>query len=240
MRRLRPTFLISFAAIALTATFLSLGFWQLERAELRRAQDELKQERAQLTPVYITSFPEESLAELAGRTVRLRGRYLSRQFLLDNQIRDKRPGYHVLSPFELSTYQQVVLINRGWVPAGTDRSRLPPVPLPDETGIQVEGAVHLPQANPFTDEEHLLEGHGWPQVVQDIDYVRLAERLAELSLVPATVRLGETQPHGFARAWPAPPMSAEKHTAYAVQWFAMAGAVVVLFLLYLFRPGRRR
>ena len=239
MRRLRPTFLISFAAIALTATFLSLGFWQLERAELRRAQDELKQERAQLSPVYITSFPEDSLEELADRRVRLRGHYLSRQFLLDNQIHNKQPGYHVLSPFELSTYQQVVLINRGWVPAGADRSRLPPVPLPDETEIQVEGMIYLPQANPFTDEEYLLEGHGWPQVIQDIDYARLAERLAELSLVSATVRLGETQPHGFTRVWPGPPMSAEKHTAYAVQWFAMAGAVVILFLLYLFRPSRR-
>ena len=239
MRRLRPTFLISFSAIAVTATFLSLGSWQLERAELRRAQDELKQERAQLSPVYITSFPEDSLEELADRRVRLRGRYLPRQFLLDNQIHNKRPGYHVLSPFELSTYQQIVLINRGWVPAGTDRSRLPPVPLPAETGIQVEGKIYLPQANPFTDEDHLLEGRRWPQVIQDIDYARLAERLAELSLVPATVRLGETQPHGFMRAWPGPPMSAEKHTAYAVQWFAMAGAVIILFLLYLFRPGRR-
>lgn len=192
-----------------------------------------------MSPVYITSFPEGSLEELADRRVRLRGHYLPRQFLLDNQIHNKQPGYHVLSPFELSTYQQVVLINRGWVPTGTDRSRLPPVPLPAETEIQVEGVIYLHQANPFTDEDYLLEGHGWPQVIQDIDYVRLAERLTELSLVPATVRLGETQPHGFTRVWPGPPMSAEKHTAYAVQWFAMAGAVMILFLLYLFRPGRQ-
>ena len=239
MRRLRPTLLLSFATVALTAIFLSLGFWQLERAELRRAQDELKQERAQLSPVYITSFPEESLGGLAGRRVRLRGHYLPGQFLLDNQIHNKRPGYYVLSPFELSTYQQVVLVNRGWVPAKTDRSRLPSVPVPAETEIQLEGRVYLPQSNPFTDSDHLLEGHGWPQVIQDIDYSRLAERLSELALVPATVRLGEDQPHGYTRAWPGPPMSAEKHTAYAVQWFAMAGAVVVLFLLYLVRPMLR-
>ena len=238
MRRFRPSFLLSFAAIALTAIFLSLGFWQLERAELRRAQDELKQERAQLSPVYITSFPEESLEELAGRRIRLRGHYLLRQFLFDNQIHDKQPGYHVLSPFELSTYQQVVLINRGWVPAEADRSRLPSVPIPEEVEIQLEGMIYLPQSNPFTDSEHLLEGHGWPQVIQDIDYPRLAERLSELSLVPATVRLDPSQPHGYTRVWPNPPMSAEKHTAYAVQWFAMAGVVVILFLLYLARPLR--
>lgn len=236
MRRFRPSLLLSFATVALTAILLSLGFWQLERAELRRTQDELKQERAQLSPIYITSFPKESLAELAGRRVRLRGQYLPWQFLLDNQIHGKRPGYHVLSPFELSTYEQVVLINRGWVPAGADRSRLPPVPAPVESEVQLEGTVYLPQPNPFTDSDHLLEGHGWPQVIQGIDYPRLAERLSELSLVPATVRLSDDQPHGYTRAWPSPPMSAEKHTAYAVQWFAMAAAVVVLFLLYSVRP----
>ena len=239
MRRLRPLFLLSFATVAVAGTFLSLGFWQLERSETRRAQDELRQERAQLSPVYITSFPEESLEELAGRRIRLRGHYLAEQFLLDNQIHDKRPGYHALSPFELSTYQQVVLVNRGWVPAGTDRSRLPSIPVPTETEIQLEGMIHLPQANPFTDSEYLLEGRGWPQVIQDMDYPRLAERLSELSLVPATVRLGEDQPHGYARAWPSPPMSADKHLAYAFQWFAMAGAVVILLLLYLLRPMRR-
>ena len=75
-------------------------------------------------------------------------------------------------------------------------------------------------------------------MVQEVDYPRLAERLSELSLVPATVRLGSDQPHGYVRAWPGPPMSADKHTAYAVQWFAMAGAVLILFLLYSFRPAR--
>ncbi|MCY3852295.1 MAG: SURF1 family protein [Gammaproteobacteria bacterium] len=236
MRRFRPSLLLSFATVALTAILLSLGFWQLERAELRRTQDELKQERAQLSPVYITSFPGESLEELADRRVRLRGRYLPWQFLLDNQIHGKQPGYHVLSPFELSTYEQVVLINRGWVPAGADRSRLPPVPIPTESEVQLEGVIYLPQPNPFTDSDHLLEGHGWPQVIQGIDYPRLAERLGELSLVPATVRLAENQPHGYTLAWPSPPMSAEKHTAYAVQWFAMAAAVVILFFLYSVRP----
>ena len=236
MRRFRPSLLLSFATVALTAILLSLGFWQLERAELRRTQDELKQERGQLSPVYITSFPGESLEELADRRVRLRGQYLPRQFLLDNQIHDKQPGYHVLSPFELSTYEQVVLINRGWVPGEADRSRLPSIPVPTESEVQLEGVVYLPQPNPFTDPDHLLEGHGWPQVIQGIDYPRLAERLSELSLVPATVRLAENQPHGYTRAWPSPPMSAEKHTAYAVQWFAMAAAVVILFLLYSVRP----
>ena len=236
---LRPTFLLGFGATALIAIFLSLGFWQLERAELRRNQDVLKQEQAQLSPVYITSFPEESLEELADRRVRLRGHYLPQQFLLDNQVHEKQPGYHVLSPFELSPYGQVVLVNRGWVPAGARRDRLPHIPIPEDAEIQIEGTVYFPQQNPFTNQDYLLEGHGWPQVVQGIDYPRLAARRAGPSLVPATIRLADDQPHGHTRIWPTPPMTAEKHVGYAIQWFALAGATLVLFLLFFARTSSK-
>ena len=242
MRRLRPPLLIGCAALALVAALLALGFWQLDRADARRAHDARQQARAQLAPVYLTRFPEDgTLAELAGRQVRLRGRYLPRQFLRDNQVLDRRPGYHVLTPFELATYQQVVLVDRGWVPAGADRRRLPAAPLPDAPDAPralLEGRMHLPQPNPFTDAAHLLEGESWPQVIQDIDYERLAERLGELALVPAVVRLGPQEPHGFERRWPPPPMSAAKHTGYAVQWFAMAGMALLLFALYYRRYAR--
>jgi len=238
MQALRPTLLISFAAVALIAIFLSLGFWQLQRAEERKAADAWAEERAQLSPVYLTHFPADSLEELSGRHVRVRGHYLDRQFLLDNQIHKKQVGYHVLTPFELANYEQVVLINRGWVRANSDRRQLPDVSIPDTGEIQIEGLLYRSEVNPFTDSDFLMEGYGWPQVVQDLDYERLAERLSELSLIAATVRLSEDQPHGFVREWPAPPMSAEKHTGYAVQWFAMAFAVLVLLLIYFLRGMR--
>ena len=233
MQKVRPTLLLGLLSTAIIAIFLSLGFWQLERADERRTRDAQQQERAQLTPVYITSFPTGAATTLAGRRVRIRGQYLPEQFLLDNQVREKQPGYHVLSPFALTDLQQVVLINRGWVPAKERRDQLPAVPVPTAQDHLIEGTVHLPQANPFTDPEHLMEDLGWPQRIQDIDYERMAERLGEAALVPATIRLAASEPHGFARQWPAPPMSADKHTGYAIQWFAMATAVLFLFLAYL-------
>ncbi len=236
----RPTLLITLAAVALIAIFMSLGFWQLQRAEQREAADAQAQKRAQLTPVYLTHFPDGTLEELHGRHIRLRGRYLSRQFLLDNQIQNKQVGFHVLTPFELANYEQVVLINRGWVRAHSDRQSLPDIPVPGEEEIQIEGLLYRTEQNPFTDADFLMEGHGWPQIIQDLDYERLAERLGELSLIAATVRLADNQQNGFVRAWPAPPMSAAKHTGYAVQWFAMASAVLVLLLLYFLHLMRTR
>ena len=238
MRAPRPVLLPAFAALAGIAVLLSLGFWQLERAEWRRGQDAEREARRQLTPVYITHFPGARLAELDGRRVRLRGRWRERQFLLDNRTRDRRPGYQVLTPFELADYGQVILVDRGWIARGADRARPPAAPAPPGERTQVTGTLRRPAANPLTDPAHLFEGGGWPQVAQDLDYPRMAERLGELELVPAVLRLGPDEPHGYDRDWPAPPMTAERHAGYAVQWFALAGLLALLIGLYWLRARR--
>ncbi len=233
-----PDILVKLGALAIITIFLSLGFWQLERADERRDQAQQAQERNQLSPVYLTHFPDEEITPLEGRRVRLRGQYADQHFLLDNQVVKKQLGYYVLTPFELSNYSQVILIDRGWVPAKQKRSQLPSLPALDTSEMQIEGTLYQPQLNPFVDADYLLEGRGWPQVIQAIEFSVLAERLGELELVPATLRLGETQPHGFLRIWPKSPMTAEKHTGYAVQWFAMAAIAVFLLVWYLFRVSR--
>ena len=238
MRAPRPVFLPAFAALAGVAVLLSLGFWQLERAEWRRGQDAERELRRQLTPVYIAHFPAAGLAELDGRRVRLRGRYRERQFLLDNRMRGRRPGYQVLTPLELAGHGQVILVDRGWIARGASRARPPAAPAPVGDLLQVAGTLRRPAANPLTDRAHLFERESWPQVAQDLDYPRMAARLGELELVPAVLRLGPDEPHGYARDWPAPPMTAARHAGYAAQWFALAGLLALLFGLYWLRARR--
>lgn len=238
MRAPRPVFLPAFAALAGVAVLLSLGFWQLERAEWRRGQDAERETRRQLTPVYIAHFPAAGLEELDGRRVRLRGRYRERQFLLDNRMRGRRPGYQVLTPLELASRGQVILVDRGWIARGASRARPPAAPVPAGEPLQVEGTLRLPAANPLTDRAHLFENDDWPQVAQDLDYPRMAARLGEPGLVPAVLRLGPDEPHGYDRDWPAPPMTVARHAGYAAQWFALAGLLALLFGLYWLRARR--
>ena len=239
MRPSRPFLLLSLATVAGVAILLSLGFWQLERAAQREQQRSEVQMRRTLTAVYITRLPPEALDELHGRRVRLLGAYQERQFLLDNQVRDKRPGYQVLTPFETAHHHQLLLVDRGWIPQGALRRRTPRPAAPGPRRRQIEGTLHRTARNPFTDAEHLFEGPGWPQVAQEVDYARFAERLGELELLPIVLRLHPDQADGFRRDWPAPPMTAEKHLAYAVQWFAMAGVFALLMLGILWRLHRR-
>ena len=44
------------------------------------------------------------------------------------------------------------------------------------------------------------------------------------------VRLDPGAPHGYRRAWQVVPFGPERHLGYAVQWFAMASALLAIYL----------
>ncbi len=54
-------------------------------------------------------------------------------------------------------------------------------------------------------------------------------------ILPYTLRLAADQPHGFKRQWTVISGDPAKHTGYAVQWFAMSAALLLLFFWFSFR-----
>jgi surfeit locus 1 family protein len=57
------------------------------------------------------------------------------------------------------------------------------------------------------------------------------ETALNLELLPYLVRMAPESPAGFARSWRAPGSGEEKHLGYAFQWFAMAAAILVIYLI---------
>jgi surfeit locus 1 family protein len=110
--------------VVLCLLFLSLGRWQWGRAEQKR---ELWAQFERGTGE-VMSPGTRPLSELPRYTrVRVAGRWEPRrQFLLDNRTHDGRAGYEVLTPLWLDD-GRIVLVNRGWVPFGGYRDRLPDV-----------------------------------------------------------------------------------------------------------------
>jgi surfeit locus 1 family protein len=110
--------------VVLCLLFLTLGRWQWGRAEQKR---ELWAQFERGTGE-VVSLGTRSITELPRYArVRVEGRWEPRrQFLLDNRTHDGRAGYEVLTPLWLDD-GRVVLVNRGWVPFGGYRDRLPDV-----------------------------------------------------------------------------------------------------------------
>jgi len=210
--------------------FVSLGLWQLDRAEQKRALIAHYEQRTADLPVRLVGTQRDTVAML-NRRVAATGRYDSaHQILLDNQVYRGRPGYFALTPLRLSGSEMRVLVNRGWVPLGQSRAILPDLRVTEEV-ISLAGVVHQPSAPPLALDDPGDAAPGWPKVVQRVDLEALGQRL-NASLLPYTLRLAPDQDHGYVRVWETqysrtPP---EKHQAYAVQWFGLALVLLILFV----------
>lgn len=216
--------------IVVVALFARLGTWQLSRAQekidMRSAADSASQQSV------ITELQAIDDSMLY-RQVALTGRYdFERQFLRDNRIHERQAGYEVLTPFYPGNDTNLaILVNRGWVPQGADRTVKPEVSVNNDTTVsQVSGLIVKPSAG-FTIGEAIDNSQAdWPLVIQYIDYETISHKLDKMPLLPAVIVLAPGQPDSYTRIWQPVANGPEKHYGYAFQWFAMMLAVIVLFI----------
>lgn len=227
---LRVALLPAVAALLMLALLVSAGFWQLRRAEVKRAvaieQAYRRDEDALvLEPGLVDSATLEGLRH---RRASAAGRYRNDiQYLLDNRIHKQIAGYHVLTPFRLQGSDLHLLVNRGWLPVGPDRGRLPDIAVAEQALLE-QGVIVAPPASGLTLGATGYDGEGWPRVVQNVDLTRIQEQLGS-PLLPFLLRLSPASGHGYLRDWRVRTgLTPERHMGYAVQWFAMAVALVGL------------
>lgn len=225
---------LTLLVLLLLPVLLRLGFWQLAREVEKRELQALYEQRLGGEPVSIDSLDPQ--ADLQYQPVSLQGSFDNeRYFLLDNRIHRGRVGFEAIVPF-VTGKGQLVFVNRGWLPSTGDRDRLPLVE-PVSGVLSLEGTVHVPLGDALILGES-RPGAGWPKLLQEADSAAALAALwdadATLQVFPWTVRLAASSPAVLERNWTVVNTGPEKHRAYAVQWFAMALALVLLYLYYSF------
>lgn len=225
--------LASSILLTLAVGMAALGAWQLQRMDEKRA--------------LIESFdnaPFASLEEaLAGdqrfSRVRVTGRFdPARHVLLDNKILRGQAGVHVFTPFTVFN-GTTVLVNRGWKPMSADRSQLPDIPTPT-VPVELNGMLAPPpEHRQRLGEPDTLVTDRWPQLVTYLDLETVAAAL-DTDLPDRVVWLAADHEAGFeGRDWSPATVPAERHRAYAIQWFALSVTALVIWLGMWVR-GRRR
>lgn len=221
----RPGWKLSLFFILMLPCLLSLGFWQLQRGQEKQQILELVDERRSAAPMAISQLLQAE--DVAYVQVRLRGSYLTdRVILLDNQLYQGQFGYEVIMPFR-SVGGDLLLVSRGWVPGSLHREQLP-VLEPVAATVDLLAEVYVPLGEAYTLEDTALPP-GWPKRVQVLDLDALAQALSQ-PLYPYVLRLRSGSATVLQGHWQDVNIQPQKHTAYAVQWFAMAVALVVLYL----------
>ncbi|GAA0855005.1 SURF1 family protein [Aliiglaciecola litoralis] len=153
---------------------------------------------------------------------------LDKVFLLDNRIETGQVGFHVLVPLE--TESGVLMINFGWIKANAYRDQLPQIQLNQDT-YSFYGISAVPTHNPMVTETATASAP-WPRVIQSID-LTLMSAFLDHPLLPVVMQLAPEHQMGFVRNWQPVVMAPEKHYAYALQWFGLALACVIIYFVAL-------
>ncbi len=219
-----------------------LGFWQLERAEEKRELIEQQRSQTQLPPVSLNSVDAEISEnsddgdvpiekKLAHRRVQVSGSFSDDHYwLLDNRIVQGKVGYEVIAPLTLDSGGSF-LINRGWIAAPLSRDILPKVEFPQGV-VMVQGHWKLLERNSLIEEKDSVVGlvNVWPKRIQQVNHQSMA-KASNQSLYPGIVQIDPADKLALTALWRDVNVQPHKHTGYAVQWFSMAAALLILLVI---------
>lgn len=238
------------SALVLAAVFATLGAWQLGRMQEKQAMlDAAAQalDRTRAQPLLLASDPArmrnydwaEGTGNMGGATV-----------WLDNQLRGGKAGLRMYCVLLPDDGVQGVLVDAGWWPLDGKRT-LPTFGCPTQSAQAVRGLLAPPPSSGLAHGD-ALAGSGpqrWLATRLDLPVIAKALKLSA-GLAPRVLRLDPLRKTGDAGAMLVPgerdldilpnTITPQRHLGYAVQWFALALAVLVIATALTLRSRRSR
>ena len=232
----RPLPVLSIVTLIALAILVALGLWQLERrAEKHALLTEISQRMIAPAESIEGLLVDETQAPFRHATAQGNFENTQESYVFAPRTDDSGThlGYKVITPLRL-TASALVLVDRGWVP---EEKRDPATRLKG----QIDGPVSLrgllrPTTAPglFTPDPNLVE-HIW--YVHDIEAMASAR-----GFKPATLLYLEasTPVPGGPEPTADVPEIPDNHLQYALTWFALGIALVVIYFVFHHSRGRLR
>ncbi len=207
------------------ALLVSLGVWQIQRAQVKQLIEQ-RSEGNHSSPKLITVL-SDAHENLQYKDVRLQGKWLDAQsFLLLNRIYHRQVGVEVLTPFEL-TSGDTIIVNRGW----TDKQQMPNIEIvTNSSPVEITGTMYIP-AKGVRIGESITPSDSWPKESLYLDTQAFSQTLGR-SVSSMVLVLESQQAASFKRIWKAVSMSSKKHFGYAVQWFGLAFTLLIFGFIW--------
>lgn len=224
----RPAAVPTIAAVCMFVLLVSLGVWQLDRAAQKRELQSSFADALGGDPRPVGGV--DALVTAARfEPVEFRANYVPhRQALLDAQVHAGHAGYRVWTPAILDDGGWV-LVDRGWVRGAGDRTVLPEIGV-DDTRRTIRGFVAPLPAPGLRLGAGDAGDPAWPRRLTWPDGAAIARAWGR-EMPELIVLLHPAEPDGFVRDWNPAVIPPERHVAYAVQWFALALALAVIFVV---------
>lgn len=228
-----PRLITSLLALIFFSLFISLGFWQLDRADYKRTlySDFENRQSGQAIDLNHDNTKLSDKEEIIWRHVNATGEFLEQyQILLDNQVEKGQAGYYVYTPFKLEQSEHAVLVNRGWLSTDNDRTVSPALIMTNDL-VNIMGlAKEIPKTGLLLKNMPPEQMNKGVYRVQRLNINEVAE-LTKTKLLPYIVRLEPESKHGYRRQWQLPGSGVSIHNGYAFQWFAFATVLLIIYLV---------
>ncbi|MGH1456133.1 MAG: SURF1 family protein [Alphaproteobacteria bacterium] len=210
----------------------ALGSWQVQRlqwkTEILEHVDEAftEIEGGQIQPFSLVADMVRNDFIVGGS---VRGTYLhDKAILIQSRVYDRVPGYHVVTPFVVSSPEipPVILVNRGWIPLEAERGDAFEMQYP-EGEVEISGMLVAPPDAKYQPENDMARDM-WYRI--DIEQLRDFMKIKYLE--PKILYIGDAVVEYF---YPVPVMGAlrsnihNNHKQYAFFWFAMAFVLIGVY-----------
>lgn len=245
--------------VLLAAAFGSLGMWQLERLEERRALNRERERAAQEDPVILDGSAALPAADsLLWRRTVIEGAWDDEhEIVVRGRAWLGSPGVAVLTPLRLANGASILVL-RGWLPAADGLSADLAPAHADGTaggarreGVEVRGMVLSGEGPAPVPPRRLRYPVGERLVLGGID-LAAADSLLPGPVAPYFLQVlpggsddryatGAARQAGRPTPFPAPELTDGPHLFYAFQWFGFAAIALAAGLLLprAARQGRR-
>lgn len=224
----RPTAAAWLAIICVTSLMLGLGFWQLARLEWKEALMASIARGVASPPESTLPHSALLLKEQGFKRFAVRGELLHQHELhLAARYYRSKLGYHIITPLKLED-GRVLLVNRGWVP--TDKKESATRPETIVWGMQhYTVMLRTDRDYTFFTPDHDISHNIW--FWRDIPQMRKATKLP-LMAVSGDVVMENLAPDMLPIPADGNITLRNDHLGYAVTWFMVALAGVIIFILY--------
>lgn len=223
--RLRPaTIAFLVFAVVLAIGCIRLGFWQLNRLEMRRASNAVIENRTLTPPVPVGQL-EDDTTRTRFRRVTVSGRMdFEHEIMLTHRGNNGAPGLDLITPVRLAGTDTAVLVNRGWIYS-------PDGMTADLTRWREADTTFTGYVDSFESDGRDSVRRGGirrmdfaaisrtiPYPVRPLYVVALGEPAAPLNAPASAPRIVRLQP---------PRLGEGNHLSYAFQWFGFATIALV-------------
>lgn len=229
----RFNWIIAICIVFAVSGLTRLGLWQLDRAAEKTLLQNNFASMQKIEATSIRNIPvaglEFDVLQLQNRQVLLEGEYLNdRSLFLIYQTFEDQIGYEIVTPFKPASLDLIVMVSRGWTGAAPYEALTKTLP-PIVGAQQLTGQIYVPSLSMATKLNNVQEIK-WPLVIRYLNTEELGP-LFDLPLFPYVIRLNEAQAGVLVRHWPTVTVDNGRNKSYALQWFAMAIAVIIVTII---------